>query len=42
LLSSIREQLFTLPDDYTLHCGHGPSTTVGHERAHNPFFPAGS
>jgi glyoxylase-like metal-dependent hydrolase (beta-lactamase superfamily II) len=42
LLSSIREQLFTLPDDYTLHCGHGPSTTVGHERAHNPFFSAGS
>ncbi|MEY4003514.1 MAG: hypothetical protein RIT07_1556 [Bacteroidota bacterium] len=42
LLQSIREQLFTLPDDFTLHCGHGPSTTVGHERVHNPFFSAGS
>jgi glyoxylase-like metal-dependent hydrolase (beta-lactamase superfamily II) len=38
LLQSIREQLFTLPDHYTLYPGHGPSTTVGAERKSNPFF----
>jgi glyoxylase-like metal-dependent hydrolase (beta-lactamase superfamily II) len=38
LLQSIRKQLFTLPDDYQLLSGHGPATTVGAERAHNPFF----
>lgn len=38
LLKSIREQLFTLSDDYKLLSGHGPATSVGEERAHNPFF----
>lgn len=38
LLKSIHEQLFTLPDDYQLLSGHGPATSVGEERAHNPFF----
>lgn len=38
LISSIRSHLFTLPDDYTLLSGHGPETTVGEERMHNPFF----
>jgi hydroxyacylglutathione hydrolase len=37
LFRSIREQLFTLPDDYTVLPGHGPATTIGDERAHNPF-----
>jgi glyoxylase-like metal-dependent hydrolase (beta-lactamase superfamily II) len=37
LLASIRAQLFTLPDDYTVYPGHGPATTIGYERAHNPF-----
>jgi hydroxyacylglutathione hydrolase len=37
LYRSIREQLFTLPDDYTVLPGHGGATTIGHERAHNPF-----
>ena len=37
LLRSIREQLFTLPDDYAVHPGHGPSTEIGVEREHNPF-----
>jgi hydroxyacylglutathione hydrolase len=37
LFRSIREQLFTLPDDYVIHPGHGPATTVGEERAYNPF-----
>lgn len=37
LFRSIREQLFTLPDDYTVLPGHGPATTIGDERAYNPF-----
>ena len=37
LIRAINEQIFTLPDDYTLFPGHGPFTTVGHERRHNPF-----
>lgn len=37
LLSSIREQLMTLEDDYTIYPGHGPATMIGHEREHNPF-----
>jgi glyoxylase-like metal-dependent hydrolase (beta-lactamase superfamily II) len=37
LLRSIREQIFTLPDDYTVYPGHGPSTTIGNERLFNPF-----
>jgi glyoxylase-like metal-dependent hydrolase (beta-lactamase superfamily II) len=37
LLRSIREQLFTLPDDYTVYPGHGPATTIGEERRTNPF-----
>ncbi|MCC6453451.1 MAG: MBL fold metallo-hydrolase [Caldilineaceae bacterium] len=37
LFRSIREQLLTLPDDYTVLPGHGPATTIGDERAHNPF-----
>lgn len=38
LLKSIRSQLFTLPEDYVVYCGHGPSTTVGDEKANNPFL----
>ncbi len=41
LLQSIREQLFSLPDSYSVHPGHGPSTTIGYERQHNPFVGAG-
>lgn len=37
LIQSIREQLFSLPDSYSVHPGHGPSTTIGHERQYNPF-----
>jgi hydroxyacylglutathione hydrolase len=37
LMRSIREQVLTLPDETTLHTGHGPDTTVGRERATNPF-----
>ncbi len=38
LLRSIREQLFTLDDEYTVYPGHGPSTTIGYEKIHNPFL----
>lgn len=38
LMNSIRTQILTLPDATTLHSGHGPETTVGHERVGNPFL----
>lgn len=38
LLHSIRTKLFTLPDEVTVHPGHGPETTVGAEKASNPFL----
>ena len=37
LLRSIRTKLFPLGDDTTVYPGHGPSTTIGQERRHNPF-----
>jgi hydroxyacylglutathione hydrolase len=38
LIGSIREQVLTLPAETQLLPGHGPATTVGHERATNPFL----
>jgi glyoxylase-like metal-dependent hydrolase (beta-lactamase superfamily II) len=38
LLDSIRRRIWPLGDDVTLLPGHGPTTTVGEERAHNPFL----
>jgi hydroxyacylglutathione hydrolase len=38
LLSSVREKLFVLPDDVNVYSGHGPATTIGHEKRTNPFF----
>lgn len=38
LLNSIRQKLFALPDDYIVYTGHGPQTSVGKEKATNPFF----
>ncbi len=37
-----REQILSLPDDTILCCGHGPLTTVGEEKLHNPFFSSAS
>ena len=34
----VREQILTLPADTLICSGHGPLTTVGEEKAHNPFF----
>jgi glyoxylase-like metal-dependent hydrolase (beta-lactamase superfamily II) len=36
LVASIRDRLFTLPDDTVVHTGHGGDTTVGAERANVP------
>lgn len=38
LLQSIREKLFVLPDEIRVFPGHGPSTTIGFEKRHNPFL----
>ena len=37
LLRSIKDQLFVLADDTTVYPGHGPATTIGHEKQNNPF-----
>jgi hydroxyacylglutathione hydrolase len=37
-LGNNRKQILTLPDDTILCPGHGPVTTVGEEKLHNPFF----
>lgn len=49
LARSIREQIYTLPDETVVFPGHGPRTTVGNEKTSNPFVsmdsspaPAGS
>lgn len=38
ILKSIKERLFTLEDRYVVYPGHGPSTTIGHEKQNNPFI----
>ena len=37
-IDSVRDNLLSLPDTVRLFPGHGPSTTVGEEKSHNPFF----
>lgn len=37
LEQSIRTKLYSLPDHTTIVPGHGPTTTIGRERASNPF-----
>lgn len=41
LMDSIRRHILTLPDETVLFSGHGPETTVGHERTSNPFLVPG-
>jgi len=38
LISGIRQKLLPLADDTVVHPGHGPDTTIGREREHNPFL----
>ncbi len=38
LMNSIEKKLFTLGDDYTVYPGHGPETSIGHEKMANPFI----
>jgi glyoxylase-like metal-dependent hydrolase (beta-lactamase superfamily II) len=38
-LRTNREEILSLPDETILCPGHGPLTTVGEEKRHNPFFP---
>ncbi|MNI32747.1 putative metallo-hydrolase [compost metagenome] len=37
LLDSIQDKLFTLDDEVIVYPGHGPKTTIGYERANNPY-----
>lgn len=37
LINSIHQKIFTLPDEVTVYCGHGPVTKIGYEKRTNPF-----
>lgn len=37
LAHGIKTKLFTLPDNTVAYPGHGPSTTIGHEKKNNPY-----
>ncbi|WP_305849836.1 MULTISPECIES: MBL fold metallo-hydrolase [unclassified Stappia] len=38
LIASIRDKLLPLGDDVTFLPGHGPASTIGHERRTNPYL----
>ena len=38
LLASVRSRILTLPDETRIYSGHGPMTTVAHEKRYNPHF----
>lgn len=38
LIASIKNKLMTWPDEVQFICGHGPASTIGRERAFNPFL----
>ena len=38
IIHSLHNKLLTLPDDTLVIPGHGPTTTIGQEREHNPFL----
>ncbi|QIW16551.1 MBL fold metallo-hydrolase [Pasteurellaceae bacterium RH1A] len=38
LISTIRHKMFDLEDDFIVMPGHGPHTTIGREKQHNPFL----
>jgi hydroxyacylglutathione hydrolase len=38
LVNGITSKLFAMPDDVTVYPGHGPQTSIGHEKGNNPFL----
>lgn len=38
LMRALRDRVLTLPDETLVYPGHGPETTIGRERRHNPFL----
>jgi glyoxylase-like metal-dependent hydrolase (beta-lactamase superfamily II) len=40
-MRSIEQVLLALPPETVVYPGHGPSTTIGHEKDHNPFLTGG-
>ena len=38
LIQGICEKLLILPDETVVYPGHGPATTIGHEKRYNPFL----
>jgi hydroxyacylglutathione hydrolase len=38
LITGIKDKLLKLPDKTVVYPGHGPATTIGEEKVHNPFF----
>ena len=41
LIASINDNILSLGDDFEIYSGHGPETTVGREKATNPFLTGG-
>ncbi|MEJ2700789.1 MAG: MBL fold metallo-hydrolase [Desulfuromonadales bacterium] len=41
LIEGIRRRLLVLPEATVVHPGHGPDTTIGREKADNPFVGEG-
>lgn len=37
LIEAIKTKLYALPDETVVYPGHGPETTIGHEKTYNPF-----
>jgi glyoxylase-like metal-dependent hydrolase (beta-lactamase superfamily II) len=38
LVAAIRSKLLVLPEETAVFPGHGPATTIGHEKRHNPYL----
>ena len=38
LINNIKQKLLVLPDETVVYSGHGPVTTIGEEKRHNPYL----